>query len=84
MQIHVLIGEREYGAHVLFNDNWICMKSILSTNDFLYNTGNICSAQYSIDDCWYRSLVISAEEESQIVKVFFIDFGNSEDVPIKR
>ncbi|ESO89211.1 hypothetical protein LOTGIDRAFT_229104 [Lottia gigantea] len=46
--------------------------------------GNICSAQYSIDDYWYRALVITVDEESDLVKVLFVDYGNSEDVPKDR
>lgn len=40
-------------------------------------------AQYSLDSCWYRAVVLNNYDEDNI-KVFFADFGNMETVPIEK
>ncbi|XP_050390400.2 RING finger protein 17 [Patella vulgata] len=51
---------------------------------FLPKPGNVCSAQYSVDDCWYRGIVIEVVEESSLVYVLFVDYGNAEFVHLDR
>lgn len=45
--------------------------------------GSYCMAQYSEDEAWYRAQIISCESEDTC-KVFFIDYGNSEDVSLSQ
>lgn len=40
-------------------------------------------AQFSLDCCWYRAVVLNAYDDDNI-KVFFADFGNMETVSIKK
>lgn len=44
--------------------------------------GLVILAQFTEDDCWYRSRVIS--KTSDVVKVVFVDYGNTEELPISR
>ena len=41
-----------------------------------------CAAQYSENDSWYRARVVDVNKES--VRVLFIDYGNTEDLPLDR
>lgn len=45
--------------------------------------GSYCMAQYSEDEAWYRARIISCES-GETYKVFFIDYGNSEDVSLSQ
>lgn len=50
---------------------------------YVPSVGDVCVAQFSFDNCWYRvkvDLVINAG----IMKVTYIDFGNQEDVAVHR
>ena len=47
----------------------------------LLTKGRVVVAKYQADSNWYRAQIISADESTQTVKVFFIDFGNEEEVP---
>lgn len=40
-----------------------------------------CCAQFSFDGQWYRSLIVSLNNNS--AKVKYIDYGNEEDVPVQ-
>ena len=44
--------------------------------------GDPCCAQFTIDGCWYRAVV--KEISSGKVLVLYIDYGNSETLPIKN
>ncbi|XP_046560224.1 RING finger protein 17-like [Haliotis rubra] len=46
--------------------------------------GQMCSAQFSFDDCWYRGLVIDRDEDTQSALVLFVDYGNVEYVYLDR
>uniref|UniRef100_A0A1A9X0P4 Tudor domain-containing protein n=1 Tax=Glossina brevipalpis TaxID=37001 RepID=A0A1A9X0P4_9MUSC len=39
-------------------------------------------SQYIKDGYWYRSKVIDIDQQKQMYKVFYIDFGNTETVPL--
>ena len=47
------------------------------------NTGDTCCAQFSEDDRWYRA-VVEGPPSSQGIPVFFVDYGNSDVLPLKR
>ena len=44
----------------------------------------MCCAQYAVDDCWYRGLVITNPDPQGLVLVLYVDFGTSEVVPLDR
>nr|XP_022292973.1 RING finger protein 17-like isoform X3 [Crassostrea virginica] len=46
--------------------------------------GMMCCAQYAVDDCWYRGLVITNPDPQGLVLVLYVDFGTSEVVPLDR
>ncbi|XP_048239556.1 RING finger protein 17-like isoform X2 [Haliotis rufescens] len=46
--------------------------------------GQMCSAQFSYDGCWYRGLVIDRDEDTQLALVVFVDYGNVEYVHLDR
>ncbi|XP_075151548.1 uncharacterized protein LOC142225628 [Haematobia irritans] len=50
------------------------LSSSLKTND-------IVLARYAKDDYWYRAKIIEVVLDKNLYKVFFIDFGNIENVP---
>ena len=54
-----------------------CSKGSLSV-------GDVCCAQFTEDNVWYRARVISVSEESDDIEVFFMDYGNSEITKIER
>lgn len=43
--------------------------------------GMICAARYSADENWYRALITDVSAD-QMVKVVFVDFGNSEELSL--
>ena len=48
------------------------------------SVGELCVAQFSEDQQWYRAQVLSVYPESNEVEVFFIDYGNSETTSIQK
>ncbi|EFJ43941.1 hypothetical protein VOLCADRAFT_95870 [Volvox carteri f. nagariensis] len=43
-------------------------------------TGQLCLAQFSLDQCWYRGYVERVNRSEPMYDVFFIDYGNRERV----
>ncbi|KAL9980435.1 hypothetical protein ACROYT_G009026 [Oculina patagonica] len=46
------------------------------------SSGDPCCAQFSEDGCWYRAVVINTS--SRGVSVHYIDYGNSETLPLNK
>ncbi|KAL9928306.1 tudor domain-containing protein 6-like [Glossina fuscipes fuscipes] len=46
------------------------------------NINDLLLSQYIKDGYWYRAKVIDIDQERQMYKVFYIDFGNTETVPL--
>ncbi|KAK7107702.1 RING finger protein 17-like isoform X2 [Littorina saxatilis] len=46
--------------------------------------GEMCSAMFSQDNRWYRALVAKAYPADKTVLLFYVDYGNSEVVPLDR
>ena len=46
--------------------------------------GEMCSARFSQDDRWYRGLVAKAYPTNKTALIFYVDYGNSEVVPLGR
>lgn len=44
--------------------------------------GSYCFAKFTVDDQWYRGYVTASTPKS--IDVYFIDFGNSESLPLSR
>ena len=40
--------------------------------------GDVCLAQFSEDQVWYRAQILSVDAETEEVEVYFIDYGNGE------
>lgn len=51
--------------------------------DFKPKAGELCSAQFTLDNEWYRAQVLSATKSGSF-EVLYIDYGNSEEVPPSR
>nr|KAG5702821.1 hypothetical protein BaRGS_001903 [Batillaria attramentaria] len=47
-------------------------------------SGEMCSAKYSADNRWYRGLVAKAYPATKTALIFYVDYGNSEVVPLQR
>ncbi|CAG8762154.1 19201_t:CDS:10, partial [Cetraspora pellucida] len=47
-------------------------------------TGQIVSAQFTEDDQWYRARIRKNIPEKESVEVVYIDYGNSETIPVSR
>jgi tudor domain-containing protein 1/4/6/7 len=41
--------------------------------------GQVCVAKFAVDNCWYRAIVVEVGGSGS-VRVFFIDYGNTESV----
>ncbi|NXX92080.1 TDRD1 protein, partial [Centropus bengalensis] len=46
-------------------------------------TGNVCCAQFTEDDLWYRAAVIAYVSEDRVLAAY-IDYGNIEVLPVTR
>jgi staphylococcal nuclease domain-containing protein 1 len=46
--------------------------------------GEIVSAKYTEDNQWYRAKVVRNVPESKSVEVIYVDYGNSETLPLTR
>lgn len=50
----------------------------------IFSLGLPCLGQYSVDNCWYRGLVIEANEGIKQATVLYVDYGNFEEVTFDR
>lgn len=46
--------------------------------------GDLVKAQFAFDQKWYRGKVVSASAENNTYRIFYVDYGNSEEVPASR
>ncbi|KAG0060709.1 hypothetical protein BGZ90_003919 [Linnemannia elongata] len=46
--------------------------------------GEIVSAKFTEDNQWYRAKIIRSVPESKSVEVIYVDYGNSETIPLTR
>jgi len=53
------------------------------TDAYKPSFGELVLAQFTADDAWYRAKVVGETPEGEI-KVFYIDYGNSETIPKSR
>lgn len=44
--------------------------------------GQMCVAKYAENDQWYRALIKEISDRQKHVRVFFIDYGNEEVIPV--
>lgn len=44
----------------------------------------MCLVLYDSDQSWYRAECLSADNEKKVYKVFYLDFGNLDSVPMKN
>ena len=52
---------------------------------FLYSVpGLACCAQFGLDSCWYRALIIDVYSETQQLLILFVDYGNSEIITVNK
>nr|XP_015203062.1 PREDICTED: tudor domain-containing protein 1 isoform X2 [Lepisosteus oculatus] len=56
----------------------------ISEDDYIPDVEEVCAAQYSQDQNWYRCLVQSLDISSRTANVIYIDFGNEEDVKLDK
>nr|XP_006820502.1 PREDICTED: uncharacterized protein LOC102809228 [Saccoglossus kowalevskii] len=56
----------------------------LNCDQYMPHVGEICCANFDEDGGWYRAQVkdIMQKNGSQLIKVFYVDFGNVELVPV--
>ena len=59
------------------------------TNSSLYKIKNytrdlVCAAKFTSDNKWYRAVIIEANVEQNIATVYYIDYGNHEELPFHR
>nr|CAB3266882.1 tudor domain-containing protein 1-like [Phallusia mammillata] len=57
----------------------ICNSNKVSS--WIPRTGDICAAMFPEDNVWYRAKVVGLKKEKDVVKVQFVDFGNTEMIP---
>ncbi|XP_028651615.2 tudor domain-containing protein 1 [Erpetoichthys calabaricus] len=56
--------------------------NIESNGDYVPKKGEVCAAIYSHDKNWYRGLVQSIDLNLSSANIFYIDFGNEEEVTL--
>ena len=47
-------------------------------------SGEMCRARFSVDDRWYRGLIVTSFPADEMAIVLYIDYGNSEAIPLTR
>jgi len=53
-------------------------------DSYIPRGNEIVKAQFTEDDAWYRAKVLAVDKNSQQVTVQYIDYGNSEKMPMSR
>lgn len=51
---------------------------------FVPRTNDIVSAQFSVDNTWYRGRIRRCNPARKEAEVYYMDYGNSEIVPFER
>lgn len=74
-----LFREFESVMQTYYEDVRVRSPLVLLTQPHL---GQMCVAKYSDDNQWYRALVKDVGDDLKNVRVFFIDYGNEEIVPV--
>jgi tudor domain-containing protein 1/4/6/7 len=49
-----------------------------------YNAGQPCCAQYTEDAQWYRATVLAANTMKKLLKIQYVDYGNTEYQPVDK
>jgi hypothetical protein len=49
-----------------------------------YNAGQPCCAQYTEDALWYRATVVDVNTMKKVVKIHYVDYGNTECQPADK
>lgn len=50
----------------------------------LPQVGMLCCGKYTVDDRWYRTLILSSDIANRQVEVLYVDYGNLESLPTSR
>ncbi|KAG2462867.1 TDRD1 protein, partial [Polypterus senegalus] len=56
--------------------------NIESNGEYVPKKGEVCASKYSHDKNWYRGLVQSIDLNLNSANIFYIDFGNEEEVTL--
>jgi hypothetical protein len=52
--------------------------------NYCYNAGQPCCAQYTEDHLWYRATVLAVNTMKKVVKIQYVDYGNTECQPLDK
>ncbi|KAI1302402.1 Tudor domain-containing protein 1 [Halotydeus destructor] len=47
-----------------------------------YLTGTLCAAKFKTDELWYRAKIINCRSRDDKVRVYYVDWGNDDEVSI--
>lgn len=57
---------------------------ISSVDITVLERNGFCAALYTADDSWSRASILNIDEERNEVEVYYVDYGNTEKIPINR
>uniref|UniRef100_A0A9J7YW18 Tudor domain-containing protein 1 n=1 Tax=Cyprinus carpio carpio TaxID=630221 RepID=A0A9J7YW18_CYPCA len=94
IQVLLFIGQNpgEFSIHLQSVEMMESLKNITTELQKAYSTsfaaeykpeiGELCAVKFSLDRNWYRAEVRSVDVTRRVVSVFYIDFGNEENVTL--
>uniref|UniRef100_A0A8C6JC26 Uncharacterized protein n=1 Tax=Melopsittacus undulatus TaxID=13146 RepID=A0A8C6JC26_MELUD len=59
-----------------------CYASTVIQDQYIATKGEVCVAKCSLDQTWNRALVKDVDISQKKSQVFYIDYGNEEDIPL--
>ncbi|KAF9425874.1 hypothetical protein BGZ76_003048 [Entomortierella beljakovae] len=80
-----IINSQLQGLEKMMSELGIHQKNATtSPENWKPKNNELVSAKFTEDNCWYRAKVIRNVAESKSVEVLYVDYGNSETVPLTR
>ncbi|XP_025951965.2 tudor domain-containing protein 1 [Dromaius novaehollandiae] len=61
-----------------------CYANTVIQEEYIPMKGEVCVAKYSLDQTWNRALVKDVDILQKKAQIFYIDYGNQEDISLSR
>ncbi|XP_068807765.1 tudor domain-containing protein 1 isoform X2 [Struthio camelus] len=61
-----------------------CYANMVIQEEYIPIKGEVCVAKYSLDQTWNRALVKDVDVLQKKAQIFYIDYGNEEDISLSR
>ncbi|KAF9352123.1 hypothetical protein BGX34_000166 [Mortierella sp. NVP85] len=79
-----VLNDQSQNLEKMMQDLGIHQKNTSALDTWKPRANEIISAQYSKDNGWYRAKVVRNIPETKSVEVLYVDYGNSETIPLSR